>query len=65
MPFRLKFPYSYTNPDSAAKRYSMMLFWHGAGEPGCFGFVGSSSPNGWFKDKGERTHCTEQQTCKN
>ena len=35
LPFRLKFPYSYTNPDSAAKRYPMMLFWHGAGEPGC------------------------------
>ena len=35
MPFRLKFPYSYTNPDSAAKRYPMMLFFHGAGEPGC------------------------------
>src|SRR6186997_26082 len=35
LPFRLKFPYSYNNPDSAAKRYPMMLFWHGAGEPGC------------------------------
>src|SRR5688572_26932916 len=35
MAFRLKFPYSYTNPDSAAKRYPMMLFFHGAGEPGC------------------------------
>jgi len=35
MPFRLKFPYSYNNPDSAGKRYPMMLFFHGAGEPGC------------------------------
>lgn len=35
MPFRLKFPYSYQNPDSAAKRYPVMLFFHGAGEPGC------------------------------
>lgn len=35
MPFRLKFPRSFTNPDSAGKRYPMMLFFHGAGEPGC------------------------------
>lgn len=35
MAFRLKFPYSYSNPDSAAKRYPVMLFFHGAGEPGC------------------------------
>lgn len=35
MAFRLKFPKSYTNPDSAAKKYPMMLFFHGAGEPGC------------------------------
>ena len=35
MPFRLKFPNSYSNPDSANKRYPMMLFFHGAGEPGC------------------------------
>ena len=35
LPFRLKFPKSYNNPDSANKRYPMMLFFHGAGEPGC------------------------------
>lgn len=35
MPFRLKFPKSYSNPDSVNKRYPMMLFFHGAGEPGC------------------------------
>ncbi|MBL7698840.1 MAG: fibronectin type III domain-containing protein [Chitinophagaceae bacterium] len=35
MPFRLKFPFSYSNPDSANKRYPMMMFFHGAGEPGC------------------------------
>lgn len=35
MAFRLKFPRSYTNTDSAAKRYPMMLFLHGAGECGC------------------------------
>lgn len=29
MPFRLKFPKSYNNPDSASKRYPMMLFFHG------------------------------------
>ena len=33
--FRLKFPKSYTNPDSAAKRYPVMLFFHGAGEAAC------------------------------
>lgn len=35
MPFRLKFPRSYTNPDSVNKRYPIMMFFHGAGEPGC------------------------------
>ncbi|HEU4607804.1 MAG TPA: hypothetical protein VFS31_06815, partial [Chitinophagaceae bacterium] len=34
-PFRLKFPKSYTNPDSAGKIYPIMIFFHGAGEPGC------------------------------
>lgn len=33
--FRLKYPKSYTNPDSANKKYPIMLFFHGAGEPGC------------------------------
>jgi len=35
MAFRLKFPRSYSNPDSAAKKYPMMMFFHGAGEAGC------------------------------
>lgn len=35
MAFRLKFPKSYNNPDSAAKKYPVMLFLHGAGETGC------------------------------
>lgn len=35
MAFRLKFPKSYTNPDSINKRYPIMMFFHGAGEPGC------------------------------
>ncbi|QEC40770.1 fibronectin type III domain-containing protein [Pseudobacter ginsenosidimutans] len=35
MCFRLKFPTSYTNPDSASKKYPAMVFFHGAGEPGC------------------------------
>lgn len=35
MCFRLKFPTSYTNPDSASKKYPLMVFFHGAGEPGC------------------------------
>ncbi len=33
--FRVKFPKSYSNPDSASKIYPVMLFFHGAGEPGC------------------------------
>jgi chitodextrinase/poly(3-hydroxybutyrate) depolymerase len=35
MCFRLKFPTSYLNPDSASKKYPIMAFFHGAGEPGC------------------------------
>jgi fibronectin type 3 domain-containing protein len=35
MAFRLKFPKSYTNPDSVGKKYPIMLFLHGAGEVGC------------------------------
>src|SRR5687768_1577444 len=33
--FRMKFPRSYSNPDSVGKKYPMMLFFHGAGEAGC------------------------------
>ena len=33
--FRLKYPKSYANPDSAGKKYPVMLFMHGAGEVGC------------------------------
>lgn len=33
--FRLKFPYSYGNPDSAGKKYPINLFLHGGGEVGC------------------------------
>jgi fibronectin type 3 domain-containing protein/poly(3-hydroxybutyrate) depolymerase len=35
MAFRLKFPKSFTNPDSVNKKYPVMLFLHGAGEVGC------------------------------
>jgi dienelactone hydrolase len=35
MAFRLKFPYTYSRPEGATKRYPVMLFFHGAGEPGC------------------------------
>src|SRR5215831_3175157 len=35
MCFRLKYPHSWGNPDSASKKYGIMLFFHGAGEPGC------------------------------
>lgn len=33
--FRVKFPKSYSNPDSANKIYPMMLFMHGGGEVAC------------------------------
>lgn len=33
--FRLKFPKSYTNPDSVNKKYPIALFLHGAGEVAC------------------------------
>ncbi len=33
--FRMKYPKSFSNPDSAGKKYPIMLFFHGAGEPGC------------------------------
>src|SRR3954469_5460291 len=35
MAFRLKFPFSYKNADSASKKYPIMLFLHGGGEVGC------------------------------
>ena len=35
MAFRLKFPYSYGNPDNAGKKYPINLFLHGGGEVGC------------------------------
>lgn len=35
MAFRIKFPYSYKNPDSAGKKYPINLFLHGGGEVGC------------------------------
>jgi hypothetical protein len=35
MAFRIKFPKSYSNPDSINKIYPIMLFLHGAGEVGC------------------------------
>jgi dienelactone hydrolase len=35
MAFRIKYPKSFTNADSAAKKYPIMLFLHGAGEVGC------------------------------
>jgi predicted esterase len=35
MPFRIKFPYSYSLPSGVGKKYPIMLFLHGAGEVGC------------------------------
>ncbi len=35
LPFRLKYPRSYNDPDSAGKKYPVMLFFHGTGEAAC------------------------------
>ena len=50
MCFRLKFPKSYTNADSINKKYPMMLFLHGAGEPGC------PSNGGIYNNERQLTH---------
>jgi pimeloyl-ACP methyl ester carboxylesterase len=48
--FRLKFPKSYTNPDSVNKKYPVMLFMHGAGEVGC------PSNGGIYNNEKQLTH---------
>ncbi len=50
MCFRLKFPKSYSNPDSAGKKYPIMVFYHGAGEPGC------NSNGGVYNNERQLTH---------
>src|SRR6476660_2927845 len=35
MPYRIKFPKSWSNPDSVNKKYPVAVFFHGAGEFGC------------------------------
>lgn len=50
MCFRLKFPKSFTNPDSAGKKYPIMVFFHGAGEPGC------ASNGGVYNNERQLTH---------
>lgn len=50
MCFRLKFPKSYGNPDSAGKKYPIMVFFHGAGEPGC------SNNGGVYNNEVQMTH---------
>jgi fibronectin type 3 domain-containing protein/poly(3-hydroxybutyrate) depolymerase len=35
MSFRLKFPKSFTNPDSINKKYPVLMFFHGLGSSGC------------------------------
>jgi dienelactone hydrolase len=50
MCFRLKFPKSYTNPDSAGKKYPIMTFFHGAGEPGC------NSNGGVYNNEAQMVH---------
>lgn len=48
--FRLKFPKSYTNPDSVGKKYPLMLFMSGAGEVGC------RSNNGIYNNEKQLAH---------
>lgn len=50
MPFRLKFPRSFNNPDSAGKKYPVTLFFHGAGEFGC------PSNNGFYNNEKQLVH---------
>jgi dienelactone hydrolase len=50
MCFRLKFPRSYSNPDSAGKKYPIMVFFHGAGEPGC------TSNGGVYNNEAQLVH---------
>ncbi len=50
MPFRLKFPKSYQNPDSAGKKYPVALFFHGAGEFGC------PANNGFYNNEKQLVH---------
>jgi chitodextrinase len=50
MPFRIKYPRSYNNPDSAGKIYPVMLFMHGAGEPGC------DPNNGFYQNERQLLH---------
>lgn len=50
MAFRLMYPRSYTNPDSAGKKYPVMLFFHGAGEPGC------TSNGGYYNNEKQMVH---------
>ena len=45
--FRLKFPRSYSNPDSANKKYPIMIFMHGAGEVGCASMRGNENNPGY------------------
>ena len=50
MPYRIKFPNSWGNPDSAGKKYPVALFFHGAGEFGC------PSNNGMYNNEKQLVH---------
>src|SRR6478752_3747539 len=50
MPYRIKFPKSWSNPDSAGKKYPVALFFHGAGEFGC------PSNNGMYNNEKQLVH---------
>lgn len=50
MPYRIKFPKSWGNPDSAGKKYPIAVFFHGAGEFGC------PSNNGIYNNEKQLVH---------
>ncbi len=50
IPFRLKFPRSFNNPDSVNKKYPVALFFHGAGEFGC------PSNGGFYNNEKQLVH---------
>jgi len=50
MPYRIKFPKSWNNPDSIGKKYPVAVFFHGAGEFGC------PDNNGWYNNEKQLVH---------
>ena len=50
MPYRIKFPKSWLNPDSVNKKYPVAVFFHGAGEFGC------PTNNGFYNNEKQLVH---------